>query len=62
MKSRKTLELLPSTRDVLQLHLVHCNDQTKIWISADDLAVPAQDPLRSAGWKNDGNCLKPMWM
>ena len=62
MKARKALDLLPPTRDALQLHLVRCNEQAKIWISADDPTFTAQDPLRSGGWQDEGNGLKPLWM
>ena len=36
MKARKALDLLPPTKDALQLQLACCNEQAKIWISADD--------------------------
>ena len=62
MKARKALDLLPPTRDALQLHLASCNEQAKIRISADDPTFTAQDPLRSGGWKNDGDGLKPVWI
>lgn len=62
MKARKALDLLPPTRDTLQLHFARCNEQTKIWISADDPTFTAQDPLSSGGWKDDGDGLKPVWM
>jgi len=62
MKARKALDLLPPIRDALQLHLARCNEQEKIWISADDPTSTAQDPLRSGGWKDDGDGLKPVWM
>ena len=60
MKGRKALDLLPPTRDALQLHLACCNEQAKIRISADDPTFTAQDPLRSGGWKDDGDGLKPV--
>ena len=62
MKARKALDLLPPTKDALQLHLARCNEQAKIWLSADDPTFIAQEPVRSGGWNDDGDGLKPVWM
>ena len=34
-KAKKGLELLPPTRDALELHTLHANYQAKIWLQAD---------------------------
>lgn len=62
MKARKSLELLPPTKDALQLHFARSNLQAKIWIQASDPTFNVEDPAQSGGWKADTNSLSPVWM
>ena len=51
-KAKKGLEMLPPTRDALELHVARANYQAKVWLQADKEPLPggrSQEPCKLCG-------------
>ena len=58
-KAKAGMELLPSSRDALELHVQRANYQAKIWLMSEMETVDVTLP--SDAWKKKSGCLKPQW-
>jgi len=58
-KAKTGLELLPPTRDALELHAQRANYQAKIWLQAEMETIVVTLPPDA--WKKESGCLKPQW-
>jgi hypothetical protein len=58
-KANTDLELLPPTRDALELHVQRANYQAKIWLQAEMETIVVTLPPDA--WKKESDCLKPQW-
>lgn len=57
----KGLDMLPPTRDALELHIARANHQEKIWLQTDQEYIDVQSPIETSAWKKDSGCLKVVW-
>ncbi|KAG7153822.1 hypothetical protein Hamer_G017631 [Homarus americanus] len=46
-------QMLPPTRDALELHLPRANHQVKIWLQADQEHIDVPIPTNTIGWEMD---------
>ena len=63
VKAKRALEMLPPTKDALELHVARANYQAKIWINADK-AIMDSDNNKAAdtiGWTESLNGLEIVW-
>jgi len=60
-KAKKGLDLLPPTRDALDLHSKRANYQAKIWLQADRECIRIPSPVDTAAWVKEKTCLVPIW-
>ena len=60
-KANKGLEMLPPTRDALELHSARANYQAKIWLQADKEHIDVSPPIDTAAWKKVSECLEAVW-
>jgi hypothetical protein len=60
-KAKKGLEMLPPTRDALELHVARANHQAKIWLQADQEHIHVSSPIDTLGWKTEFGCLRAVW-
>ncbi|KAH3886450.1 hypothetical protein DPMN_010458 [Dreissena polymorpha] len=59
LTARKSLDVLPATNDVLELHIKRAHYQAKILLNATDKEFQPDDPLDIGAWKLEENSLKP---
>ena len=62
MKARTSFELLPPTKDALELHIKRANYQVQIQIHVDIVEFLPVQPEHTRGWKYEGTDLKPIWI
>ena len=55
------LEMLPPTRDVLELHTARANYQAKFWLQADQEHIDIPSPTDISAWMMESDCLKAVW-
>ena len=55
-KPKKGLEMLPPTKDALEIHTIRANYQAKIWLQADQQYIQISSPVDTSAWINEG-CL-----
>ena len=60
-KAKKGLEMLPPTKDALELHTIRANYQAKIWLQADQQHIQVSSPVDTSAWINEEGCLKAVW-
>jgi len=60
-KAKKGLEMLPPTRDALELHATRANYQAKIWLQADQEHIDVSSPTDTSAWRKESGCLKAVW-
>ena len=62
-KAKKDLEMLPSTRSALKLHILRANYQAKIWLQADQEHIQISSPLEisSPAWIKEKIFLVSVW-
>ena len=60
-KAKKGLEMLPPTRDSLELHVARANYQAKIWLQADHEQIHVSSPIDTLAWKKDCGYLCAVW-
>ena len=60
-KGKKGLELLPPTKDALELRARRANHQAKIWMQADKEVMDISSPLETGAWEKTGSTLSPVW-
>lgn len=57
-KAQKGLEMLPPTKDALELHTVRANYQAKIWLQADQEYIDVPPPTDTLAWKKESGHLE----
>ena len=59
----KGLEMLPPTKDALELHTIRANYQAKIWLQADQHQqhIQVSSPVDTSAWINEEGGLKAVW-
>jgi len=57
-KANKGLEMLPSMRDALALHICRANYQAK---QADREHIDVSSPAETSSWTKEQDCLLPVW-
>ena len=60
-KGKLGLEMLPPTRDKLELHTARANYQAKIWLQADQEHIDIPSPTDISAWMIESDCLKAVW-
>ena len=60
-KGKLGLEMLPPTRDALELHTARANYQIKIWLQADQEHIDIPSPTDISAWMMESDCLNPVW-
>ena len=60
-KGKLGLEMLPPTRDALELHTARANYQAKIWLQADHEHRDIPSPTDISAWMMQSDCLKAVW-
>ena len=60
-KAKKGFEMLPPTKDALELHTIRANYQAKIWLQADQQHIHVSSPVDTSAWINEEGCLKAVW-
>ena len=55
---RASLEMLPQTRDALELHTARANYQVKLWLHADQEHIHIPSPTDTSAWTMESDCLK----
>ena len=60
-KAKNGLEILPPTKDTLELHTIRANYQAKIWLQADQQHIQVSSPVDTSAWINEEGCLKAVW-
>jgi hypothetical protein len=60
-KAKKVLEMLPPTRDALELHAIRANYQAKIWLQANKELIDVPSPVSTTAWKKDATSLTAVW-
>ena len=60
-KGKLGLEMLPPTRDALELHTARANYQAKIWLQADQEHIDIPSPTDISAWMMESDCLKAVW-
>lgn len=60
-KAKLGLEMLPPTRDDLELHTACTNCQAKIWLQADQEHIVISSPTGTSAWTMEYDCLKAVW-
>ena len=63
VKAKRALEMLPPTRDALELHVSRANYQAKVWINADKAIMDLDNnkPADTTGWQEGPNGLEIVW-
>ena len=63
VKAKRALEMLPPTRDALELHVSRANYQAKIWLDADKSIMDFDNikPADTIGWTEGLNVLEIVW-
>ena len=56
-----TLEMLPLTQDVLELHLSCTNYQANVWLQADKVEMNVNPPTSVSGWQGTAEGLQIVW-
>ena len=56
-KAKKGWEMLPPTKDALELHTIRANYQAKIWLQADQQHIQVSSPVDTSTWINDSRRL-----
>ena len=52
-KPKKGLEMLPPTKDALELHTIRANYQAMIWLQADQQYIQISSPVDTSAWINE---------
>ena len=60
-KGKLGLEMLPPTRDVLELHTARTNYQAKLWLQADQEHTDIPSLTDISTWTMESDCLKAVW-
>ena len=60
-KGNKALEMLPPTRDALELHAAQANHQAKIWLQADKEHIDVASPTETCVWKKESGGIQAVW-
>ena len=60
-KGKLGLEMLPPTRDALELHIARANYQAKIWLQADQEHIDIPSPTDISAWTMESDCLNVVW-
>ena len=60
-KARKGLELLPPTKDALDLHSKRAEYQAKIWLNASSSEMEIEPAADTGGWKSGEKGLEIVW-
>ena len=60
-KARKGLELLPPTKDALELHCARADYQAKIWLNASSAKMNVGSAVDTGGWKSGLKGLEIVW-
>ena len=60
-KARKGLELLPPTKDALELHCFRADHQAKIWLNAYNAQMEIGTATDTGGWKLGRNGIEIVW-
>jgi len=60
-KGKLGLEMLPPTRDALELHTARANCQANIWLQADQEHIDIPSPTDISAWMMESYCLKAVW-
>ena len=60
-KAKKGLEMLPPTKDALELHTIRANYQAKILLLADQQHIQVSSPMDTSAWINEEVCLNAVW-
>ena len=60
-KGKLGLEMLPPTRDALELHTARANYQAKIWLQADQEHIDIPSPTDISACMMESDCLKAVW-
>jgi len=60
-KAKQNLELLPPTKDALELHVKRANYQAKIWLKADIEQIVVEQPVETSAWIIKDGVLIPVW-
>ena len=61
VKGRKELNMLPPTRDVLDLHCKRENYQARIWLQADQEQIIVPPPTDTFAWTKETSMLSHVW-
>ena len=61
-KGKKAIEMLPPTRDALELHLARANHQAKVWLQSDKVDVVTENPEETGGWNVVDGHLEVVWL
>ena len=61
LKGKKTLEMLPPTKDALELHVIRANYQAKVWLQATTSIMDMGSPFDTNGWIEGENGLSINW-
>ena len=61
VKGRKELDMLPPTRDALDLHCKRANYQARIWLQADQEQIIVPPPTDTFAWTKETSMLSPVW-
>ena len=61
-KGKKAIEMLPPTRDALELHLARANHQAKVWLQSDKVDVVTENPEETGGWNVVDGHLEIVWL
>ena len=60
-KGNRALEMLPPTRDALELHAARANHQAKIWLQADKEHIDVASPTETRAWKKESGGIQVVW-
>ena len=60
-RGKKELEMLPPTKDALQLHHKRANYQAKIWLQAGIQHIDIEEPASCGGWVQGATGLEVVW-
>jgi len=60
-KGNRALEMLPPTRDALELHAARANHQAKIWLQADKEHIDVASPTETRAWKKESEGIQAVW-
>ena len=61
VKGRKELDMLPPTRDALDLHCKQANYQARIWLQADQEQIIVPPSTYTFAWAKEISMLSPVW-